>query len=331
MVNMMKYYMSYRQYNLMDQELLLRDVFERLSYVSTDMEGELKIARLKSSGRRPYDRDFVLPDYSSTTRGEIRIPLALQRDIDREEQKKKENQQEEEVSEDEEEEDEDFCSDDGEEDDDVEDENFDEDMGDDDIDAAKKTKKNKEKEKKRKIADDDENEDSDEEESIEEKRKRLLRERAEEERRKREQQEEEQVLRVSVERFAIPEVLFRPIDAGFQSDLVGLSQAIVQSVEACPEYYRPALYRSVYLVGGVALLPNLIERLKCELRSLVPSEYDIDVSIGESPIDRAWVGAKSYFEKENYAKSTVSRQEWEESSKRRAYKKLLIENGGSYT
>ena len=169
------------------------------------------------------------------------------------------------------------------------------------------------------------------EESIEEKRKRLLRQRAEEERRKREQQEEEQVLRVSVERFTIPEVLFRPIDAGFQSDLVGLSQAIVQSVEACPECYRPALYKSVYLVGGVALLPNLIERLKRELRSLVPSEYDIDVSIGESPIDRAWVGAKSYFEKENYTKSTVSRQEWEESSKRRAYRKLLIENGGSYT
>ena len=334
MINMMKYYMSYRQYNLMDQELLLRDVFERLSYISTDMEEELHIARLKPSGRRPYDRDFVLPDYSNTTRGEIRIPLLLQRDIEREERKKKEDQQEkEELVNEDEEDDEDFCSgDDEEEDDDVEDEDFDEDIGDDE-EAPKKRKKKVGKERKRKKVDDDEdeNDDSDEEESMEEKRKRLLQQRAAEERRKREQQEEEQVLRVSVERFTIPEVLFRPIDAGFQSDLVGLSQTIVQSVEACPEYYRPALYRSIYLVGGVALLPNLIERLEHELRSLVPSEYDIDISIGESPIDRAWIGGKSYFEKENYTKSTVSRREWEESSKRRAYKKLLIENGGCYT
>mmetsp|Transcript_2347 Transcript_2347/g.4908 ORF Transcript_2347/g.4908 Transcript_2347/m.4908 type:complete len:273 (+) Transcript_2347:103-921(+) len=177
---------------------------------------------------------------------------------------------------------------------------------------------------------DSDGDDDDEEESMEEKRKRLLRERAEEERRKRAQQEEEQVLRVSVERFVVPEVLFRPKDAGLQSDLVGLSQAIIQSVESCPEPYRPALYRSVYLVGGLALLPNLLERLKRELRSLVPSEYDLDISIASSPIDRAWVGAKSYFEKQNYTKMTVSRQEWEEASKRKAYRKLLIENGGCY-
>eukprot|EP00533_Pseudo-nitzschia_delicatissima_P009974 CAMPEP_0116088648 /NCGR_PEP_ID=MMETSP0327-20121206/5981_1 /TAXON_ID=44447 /ORGANISM="Pseudo-nitzschia delicatissima, Strain B596" /LENGTH=616 /DNA_ID=CAMNT_0003579741 /DNA_START=85 /DNA_END=1935 /DNA_ORIENTATION=+ len=322
MVNMMKYYMSYRQYNLMDQELIMRDVFERLSYISTDMEQELKIARLKPSGRRPYDRDFVLPDYSNTDRGEIRIPFALQKEMEREEQKKRDDQQEEEEDDDDEDDDEDFGSDEEEDDDDMDDENFDEDE-----DTSKKAKK----ERKRKKIEEDENDDSDEEESMEEKRKRLLQQRVEEHRRKLAQQEEEQVLRVSVERFTIPEVLFRPIDAGLQSDLVGLPQAIVQSVQACPEYYRPALYRSVYLVGGLARLPNLIERLKRELRSLVPSEYDIDISIGESTIDRAWTGAKSYFEKEDYTKATVSRKEWENSSQRQAYKKLLIENGGIYT
>ena len=324
MVNMMKYYMSYRQYNLMDQEHLLRDVFERLSYISTNMDEELNIARLKSSGRRPYDRDFVLPDFQNTMRGEIRIPLALQRDIEREEQKKKENEEDDDEDE---EDDEDFNSDDEEqEDDEMEDENFDEEEN----EAPKKAKKNAKDKKKKKPVEEEENEDSDEEESLEEKRKRLLRERAEEERRRREKEAEEQVLRVSVERFTIPEVLFRPIDAGFQSDLVGLPRAIVQSVEACPECYRPALYKSVYLVGGVALLPNLIDRLKSELRSLVPSEYEVEVSMGESPIDRAWQGAKSYFEKENYANCTVSRQEWEEKLKRKAYSKLLVENGGCY-
>ena len=343
MINMLKYYMSYRQYNLMDQEVLMRDVFERMSFLSMDTVADLKLARRKVSGRRIYDRDFVLPDYTNTSRGEIRIPFALQKELEKEAQQKRkseEEQQEEEQQEeddDDEEEDEDFEGDDDEEDDEN-DEDEDEDFQEDEdntngISATKKTTKKKGNSKQR--ADVDNNKgngdyDDDEEESMEEKRKRLLRERAEEDRRKREQQQDEQALRVSVERFVVPEVLFRPIDAGLQSDLVGLSQAIVQCVEACPEPYRPALYRTVYLVGGVARLPNLMERLKRELRSLVPSEYELEIFAADSPIDRAWLGAKACFEKEPYTKYTVSRQEWEESSKRKAYTKLLIENGGCY-
>mmetsp|Transcript_2497 Transcript_2497/g.6755 ORF Transcript_2497/g.6755 Transcript_2497/m.6755 type:complete len:621 (-) Transcript_2497:118-1980(-) len=324
MINMMRYYMSYRQYNLMDQEVLVRDIFERLAYISSDIKGELRTARMKPSGRRPFDRDFVLPDYSNSSRGEIRIPLALQRDIENEQKKRKE-QLHQMTDEDhhEPEEDEDFCGD--EEDDSEDDDSFS-----DEIEVDNVTQ---EKGEGRKRLDVEEKgcSESEDEESIDEKRKRLLRQRVEQERRRREQQDEEQVLRVSVERFTIPEVLFRPIDSGLQSDLVGLSHAIVQSVEACPEPYRPALYRSVYLVGGLALLPNLIKRLKCELRSLVPDEYDVNIFASDSPVDRAWMGAKSIFENEHYAKSTVSRQEWENSLKRRAYRKLLIENGGFYT
>ena len=327
MINMMRYYMSYRQYNLMDQEVLVRDIFERLAYLSTDIKGDLRTARMKPSGRRPFDRDFVLPDYSNSSRGEIRIPTALQRDIENEE-KKREEQLNQMADEDrhELEEDEDF---DGDEEDISDDDSFGDDI---EVNNVKQEMGGKfGRGRKRVNKEDNGYSDSDDQESIEEKRKRLLRLRVEQERRKKEQHEEEQVLRVSVERFTVPEVLFRPVDAGLQSDLVGLSHAIVQSVEACPEPYRPALYQSVYLVGGLALLPNLIERLRGELRSLVPDEYDIDIFTGDSPIDRAWMGAKSIFEKEHYAKSTVSRQEWENSLKRRAYNKLLVENGGLYT
>jgi actin-related protein len=352
MINMLKYYMSYRQYNLMDQELLMRDVFERLSYVSMDMEEDLKIARLKPSGRRLYDRDFVLPDYTNTSKGKIRFPFALQKELEMEEQRKKKQQLQEidedidDDEEDEEEEDEDFEEedDDGDDDDDDDDddEDFEEDMKEKPTTNKKRTKEKNGHKKRKRDTDDDDNcdsnnnnnnnndDDDDEEESMEEKRKRLLQQRAEEQRRKREQQEEEQVLRVSVERFVIPEVLFRPIDAGLQSDLMGLSHAIVQSVESCPEPYRPALYRSVYLVGGVTLLPNLMERLQRELRSLVPTEYDLKIFTADSPIDRAWLGAKAFFDQVPYTKWSVSRQEWENVSKRKAYNKLLIENGGCY-
>lgn len=336
MINMLKYYMSYRQYNLMDQESLMRDVFERLSFVSLDMRDELNVAKLQPSGRRRYDRDFVLPDYQRTFQGEIRLPVALQKDLEREAKRKEQQEQnggaangakEDEDDDDDEEEDEDFEVGDDESDEEDDDNDVEMDDGD---DKPKKSTQSK-KGKKRKHHDDEEDEeDEEEEESMKAKRKRLLEQRAEEERRRRLQQEEEQVLRVSVERFAIPEVLFRPLDAGLQADLVGLAQTIVQSVQACPEAYRPALYRTIYLVGGIARLPNLKERLEKELRPLIPSEYEMNISLADSPVDRAWHGANAIFKQIPYTEWAVSRREWEDASRRKAYQKLLIENGGHY-
>lgn len=348
LINMLKYYMSYRQYNLMEQTHLLRQVFERLSFVSLNTAHDLQLARQKPSGRRTYDRDFVLPDYQRTHEGEIRIPPLLQRDMERE-AKAREGVDEDE--DDDEEQDEDFELEEEEDDDDDDDadvddgdvEMVDETYDDDDESDNGKVKKKKPKpiasskikgKKKKNTSNDDviedDDDDDEEEESLEQRRKRILQERAQEERRKRQQQEEEQVLRISIERFAIPEVLFRPMDAGLQPDLVGLAQAIVQSVEACPMPYRPALYQTVYLVGGLAQLENLKPRLERELRSLIPAEYKTQISVAASPMDRAWMGAKAQFLQEPYTKWSVSRQEWEGSSKHRAYTKLLTGKGGSF-
>jgi hypothetical protein len=323
--------MSYRQYNLMDQTQILQDVFEKLGYISLDFDKEMQLARYKPSGRRIYDRDYILPDYTKTHVGEIRIPLLLQRDIEKEEERKHKQQGDDEDDDDyDEEEDDDFEAPQDDEDDD--DDAMDDFEDEDNIQSNPKKKGNKSTKRNNDNdgGEDDGEDDDEEEESMEEKRKRLLRERSEEERRRRQQEEEEQVLRVSVERFAVPEVLFRPSDAGLQSGLVGLAHAIVQSVEACPMPYRPALYRTIYLVGGVSRLKNLKDRLERELRMLVPSEYEMKITIAESPIDRAWFGAKALFEKETYTKWSVSRPEWEEASKRKAYTKLLIQNGGCY-
>lgn len=348
MVNMLKYYMSYRQYNLMDQDVIMRDVFERLSYVSLDFHAELKAANMKPTGRRLYDRDFILPDYQRTFRGEIRIPPQLQRDLEREAKRKEQERNklfegqggdvnEEDDDDDDDEEDEDFEADENDDDDD-------DDFGGDDENLAtvvaepqrvgesgegSTTKSENKRKKSRKKAsrsgdvddaDDEEIEEDEEEESLDARRKRMLQQRAEEERRRRQQEEEEQVLRVSIERFSVPEVLFRPLDAGIQPDMVGICQSIVQSVQACPMAYRPALYKTIYLVGGVSCLPNIKERLEQDLRSLIPSEYEMSISLAASPIDRAWYGANSIFSKIPYTEWSISRQEWESFAK-------LVANG----
>eukprot|EP00934_Nitzschia_sp_Nitz4_P000167 Nitzschia sp. Nitz4//scaffold38_size140716//119027//120700//NITZ4_003169-RA/size140716-processed-gene-0.44-mRNA-1//1//CDS//3329550144//167//frame0 len=307
LVNILKYYMSYRQYNLMDQEHLLRDVLQKLAYVSLDLEGDLKVARSKNSGLRPFDRDYILPDYQSTHEGQIRLPPALERAL---EQAKNPAQKED--SEDDEEEDEDFAADDS---------NDESDDGNDNEEDRETTNANKN--------DDSSDDEDEEEESPEQRQKRQLQAKAEEERRRREQAEAEQVLRVSTERFVIPEVLFHPADAGMTADLLGLAPAIVQAIEKCPEHFQPALYQRIFLVGGLSQIPNLKARLERELRSLAPSEYDLHVELSETPVNQAWLGAKKWVNGTSYTNWSINREEWVSSGKRKAYGRLLLSNGGN--
>jgi hypothetical protein len=84
---MLKYYCSYRQWNLMDQEWILREVLEKAGYVSLRFREEIKLARTLPPGRRPFDREFLLPDYQSSFRGEIQLPPALlQREAEQEDE-----------------------------------------------------------------------------------------------------------------------------------------------------------------------------------------------------------------------------------------------------
>jgi actin-related protein len=311
LTNMFKYYMSYRQYNMMDQEVLLRHVLEKLGYLSLQVDEDLELARTLPSGRRHYDRDYVLPDYQTTFAGSVRVPLSL---IRQQELEKKE-QAEEEDDDDDDEDDSDVKTDDEEDD---EDDDNDDVEGDDENGNG---------------GDENENKDSDgddEEETPEQARVRIRKERAEAERRKRDEDEEEQVLRVSVERFTIPEVLFRPFDAGLTPDLVGLSHAIVQSIQACPKPYQPALYQSIHVTGGLSQLPNLKTRLEREIRTLIPNEYILDIQMSESPIQQAWLGAREWTKQSPHTQWSISREEWEAASKRKAYSRLLLLNGGTF-
>lgn len=297
MVNMMKYYMSYRQYNLMEQEIILREVFECLSFIALDFGHEMKIAKNIPAGRRHYDRDFILPDYQTNHRGAVRLPLALQKEIEKQKSGTEKNEEED------------------------EDEDDDEDFNDQGSDESSDSGGDE---------DAQDNNDS-EDETEQDKRTRLLREKAERERLRKAQEQEEQVLLVSVERFTIPEVLFRPQDAGMQSNLVGLAQAVVQAVEACPGPYHPALYRSIFITGGVSQIPNLKERLEIELRTLVSPDYQICLTSSESPILQSWNGAKAWVEGKSVMEWSIGSEVLAATGKQRGLcSSLLLQNGGWY-
>jgi len=84
------------------------------------------------------------------------------------------------------------------------------------------------------------------------------------------------------ERFTIPEILFHPNDIGIPQ--MGISEAIVLSINLCPEETRSHLYNNIIVTGGNGCFPGFEERLTKEVRALAPDEFDVSVTVPEKYI-----------------------------------------------
>lgn len=74
----------------------------------------------------------------------------------------------------------------------------------------------------------------------------------------------EDVLVLGNERFAVPELLFRPSDIGMKQ--AGVPEMIVQSLSVLPPGLHAAFLANVLVVGGNAVIPGFMERLYVSLR-----------------------------------------------------------------
>ncbi|KFK33848.1 hypothetical protein AALP_AA5G067700 [Arabis alpina] len=112
------------------------------------------------------------------------------------------------------------------------------------------------------------------------------------------------------ERFLVPETLFQPADLGMNQ--AGLAECIVRAVSACHSYLQPVLYQSIILTGGSTLFPQLKERLKGELRPLVPDHFDVKITTQEDPILGVWRGGSLLASSPDFESMCVTKAEYEE-------------------
>lgn len=290
LTNLLKEIVSYRQFHMMEEFYNVNEAKEALCYVSTQFEKELQHGREESRvGCRLFDREFVLPDYVQSFHGSVRIPLRLQMLMSNEE---RDNVSalphlEHELK----------------KDDDSLDMNSDTMDVDKDVNKKEKNQENNAEED----GDDDDGNDSDNE-TMEQKRQRILKQRQEEQRRREMEEEQRQALMLSVERFTVPEVIFRPSDIEMRQ--LGLAEAIVQSIEACDPIYRAAMYHNIVLTGGNVKMPNFKERLETELRSIAPINYKIRIFLPQDPVGFAFRGAQDMVKADAFM-GGLDRAEWE--------------------
>lgn len=118
-------------------------------------------------------------------------------------------------------------------------------------------------------------------------------------------------IHLGVERFAVPEILFNPSDIDI--DQCGVAEAIIESFSQCPVGLRAALAENIVVVGGSSCFPGFRERLHKELRSLLPAEFDLNVSADvEEPQTHAWQCAKKLLTTPRVKVPWVNRKDWDE-------------------
>ena len=78
-----------------------------------------------------------------------------------------------------------------------------------------------------------------------------------------------QVVKMTNDRFSVPEILFNPGDIGINQ--AGIPEAIIQTIEKCPPAFHQQLFANIVLAGGNSNLPGYADRIKQELDTLKPA------------------------------------------------------------
>lgn len=134
-------------------------------------------------------------------------------------------------------------------------------------------------------------------------------------------QHEQNQIHLNVERIRVPEVVFEPSMAGLdQAGIIEIASDILTHRISSPEQ-REALLRDVFLTGGNTAFMGFDERLKKELRAVMPAGIEINIRRAKDACLDAWRGAAQWCSRPEkdaeWRRAVVTREEW-------------LEKGGDY-
>ena len=125
-----------------------------------------------------------------------------------------------------------------------------------------------------------------------------------------ESQQETHQIHLNVERIRVPEVVFQPAIAGLdQAGIVEITADIVnQSLSKSED--RDRVLKDIFLTGGNTLFSGFDERLREELRSVLPVGSVMNVRRASNPLLDAWRGAAQWALEPGFRQSAVTRDEY---------------------
>uniref|UniRef100_A0A1S4M122 Actin, putative n=1 Tax=Ixodes scapularis TaxID=6945 RepID=A0A1S4M122_IXOSC len=115
---------------------------------------------------------------------------------------------------------------------------------------------------------------------------------------------------VDVGRFQAPEGLFQPELWGLDSG--GVHKLVQRALQECSMDIRREMARSIYLSGGLTLLPGFAERLQAELDTLTPDTVTPKVHASPYREHMAFLGASTMASTSAFDGVCVTLREWQQ-------------------
>ena len=125
-----------------------------------------------------------------------------------------------------------------------------------------------------------------------------------------ESQQELHQIHLNVERIRIPEVVFQPAIAGLdQAGIVEITADVINQSLSKPED-RNSVLKDIFLTGGNTMFSGFDDRLREELRSVLPTESVVRVRKAINPLLDAWRGAAQWAREPDFKQSAVTKDEY---------------------
>ncbi|TKA31961.1 hypothetical protein B0A50_01206 [Salinomyces thailandicus] len=117
---------------------------------------------------------------------------------------------------------------------------------------------------------------------------------------------------LNVERIRVPEVIFQPGIAGV--DQAGITEVAedILNTRLATHAARSDVLKDVFLTGGYCLFQGFEERLRAELRAVLPADVVLGLRKAKDPSLDAWKGAARWAGTPGSRQAFVSKREWEE-------------------
>jgi actin-related protein 5 len=127
-----------------------------------------------------------------------------------------------------------------------------------------------------------------------------------------ESQQEIHQIHLNVERIRVPEIVFQPGIAGLdQAGIVEIATDILnQRLAKIQDGER--ILKDIFLTGGNTLFHGFEDRLRHELRSVIPVDARFDLRRASDPLLDAWKGAAQWSREAGSRSSLVTREEYNE-------------------
>ena len=117
-------------------------------------------------------------------------------------------------------------------------------------------------------------------------------------------------LHIGIERYRAPELIFKPYMMG--SPEAGLTEVIEYVLSLFDDSDQLKLAGNIVLVGGLASLPGLLERIQTELISIRPFRSFSQVSVLPDPGLSAWYGARQWCRSPEFQRGIITKAMYDE-------------------